>query len=84
MDGGRADIFTTSCGDAELKFQDPARTEIQEGDLVEIIFDGSVMETYPAQSDLFAIRKLSDGSSSDIPADVLAKLDENDWYREED
>jgi len=43
-----------------------------------------IMETYPAQSDLFAIRKLSDGSSSDIPADVLTKLDENSWYREED
>ena len=48
-DGGKADIFTTSCGDAELKFQDPARTEIQEGDLVEIIFGGDIMETYPAQ-----------------------------------
>ena len=54
------------------------------GDLVEVTILNRIMETYPAQSDLFAIRKLSDGSSSDIPADVLAKLDENDWYREED
>ena len=54
------------------------------GDLVEVTILNRIMETYPAQTDLFAIRKLSDGSSSDIPADVLAKLDENDWYREED
>jgi len=54
------------------------------GDLVEVTILNRIMETYPAQSDLFAIRKLSDGSSSDIPADVLTKLDENSWYREED
>ena len=54
------------------------------GDLVEVTILNRIMDTYPAQTDLFAIRKLSDGSSSDIPADVLAKLDENSWYREED
>ena len=48
-DGGKADIFTTSCREAEVRFEDPARTEIQEGDLVEIIFGGDIMETYPAQ-----------------------------------
>ena len=58
--------------------------ELSTGDLVEVTILNRIMETYPAQTDLFAIRKLSDGSSSDIPADVLAKLDENDWYREED
>ena len=58
--------------------------ELSTGDLVEVTILNRIMETYPAQSDLFAIRKLSDGSSSDIPADVLAKLDENSWYREED
>lgn len=54
------------------------------GDLVEVTILNRIMETYPAQSDLFAIRKLSDGSPADIPTDVSAKLDENDWYREED
>ena len=58
--------------------------ELSTGDLVEVTILNRIMETYPAQSDLFAIRKLSDGSSSDIPADVRAKLDENSWYREED
>ncbi|MBQ7909969.1 MAG: hypothetical protein IJ363_04195 [Clostridia bacterium] len=58
--------------------------ELSTGDLVEVTILNRIMETYPAQTDLFAIRKLSDGSSSDIPADVLAKLDENSWYREED
>ncbi|MBR2491483.1 MAG: hypothetical protein IKB65_08390 [Ruminiclostridium sp.] len=48
VDGRKYDVFTTSCRDVEVKFEDPARTEIEEGDLVEIIFDGSVMETYPA------------------------------------
>ena len=48
VDGRKADVFTTSCRDVEVKFEDPSRTGIQEGDLVEIIFDGSVMETYPA------------------------------------
>lgn len=49
VDGGKADIFTTSCREAEVKFENPAHTEIREGDLVEIIFDGGIMETYPAQ-----------------------------------
>ena len=48
-DGGKADIFTTSCKDVQVKYQDPARTEIQAGDLVVIGFDGDIMETYPAQ-----------------------------------
>ena len=48
-DGGKADVFTASCREAEVRFEDPARTEIQEGDLVEIIFGGDIMETYPAQ-----------------------------------
>jgi hypothetical protein len=48
-DGGKADLFTASCKDVQVKYQDPARTEIQEGDLVEIIFGGDIMETYPAQ-----------------------------------
>lgn len=45
----KADVFTASCQEAEVKFENPARTEIREGDLVEIIFDGGIMETYPAQ-----------------------------------
>ena len=48
VDGRAWDVFTTSCRDVEVKFEDPVRSSIQEGDLVEIIFDGSVMETYPA------------------------------------
>ena len=49
VDGRAWDVFTTSSREVEVKFEDPARTEIEEGDLVEIIFDGTVMETYPAQ-----------------------------------
>lgn len=49
VDGGKADLFTTSCKDVQVKYQDPARTEIQAGDLVVIGFDGDIMETYPAQ-----------------------------------
>ncbi|MBQ5584671.1 MAG: hypothetical protein IIU74_08070, partial [Ruminiclostridium sp.] len=39
VDGGKADLFTTSCKDVQVKYQDPARTEIQAGDLVVIGFD---------------------------------------------
>lgn len=49
VEGRRADVFTASCREAEMKFEDPARTEIREGDLVEVVFDGGIMETYPAQ-----------------------------------
>ena len=49
VDGGKADIFTASCREADVRFQDSTRTEIQAGDLVVIGFDGDIMETYPAQ-----------------------------------
>lgn len=49
VDGGKAAVFTASCREAELKFEDPGRTKIEEGDLVEVIFDGGIQETYPAQ-----------------------------------
>ena len=49
VDGGKAALFTTSCKDVQVKYQDPTRTEIQAGDLVVIGFDGDIMETYPAQ-----------------------------------
>lgn len=49
VDGREFDVFTTSSRDVEVKFGDPARSSIQEGDLVEVVFDGGIMETYPAQ-----------------------------------
>ena len=49
VDGGKADLFTASCKDVQVKYQDPTRTEIQAGDLVVIGFDGDIMETYPAR-----------------------------------
>ncbi|MBR5533231.1 MAG: hypothetical protein IKU62_00060 [Ruminiclostridium sp.] len=48
-DGRKADVFTASCREADIRFQDPSRTEIEDGDLVVIGFDGDIMETYPAQ-----------------------------------
>ena len=49
VDGGKAAVFTASCREAEIRFEDPARSEIEEGDLVVVGFDGDIMETYPAQ-----------------------------------
>ena len=49
------------------------------GDRVEVTVD-TILESWPGQTHLYALRKLSDGDVSDIPADILAKLKENGWY----
>lgn len=49
VDGGAGDAYTVSVQGKEVLFEDPARTEIEEGDLVEVVYDGSIQETYPAK-----------------------------------
>ena len=49
------------------------------GDRVEVTVD-TILESWPGQTHLYALRKLSDGDVSDIPADILTKLKENGWY----
>lgn len=50
------------------------------GDRVEVTVD-TILESWPGQTHLYALRKLSDGDVSDIPADILAKLEEAGWYQ---
>ena len=49
LEGSTAGVYTAVLGDAVVKYEDPARTEVKAGDLVEVIFRGDIMETYPAQ-----------------------------------
>ena len=51
---------------------------IDTGDSIFIIHDG-IAESYPGQTGLYFMLKLSDGSISDIPSDVIAQLRELGW-----
>lgn len=51
------------------------------GDKIRITH-GVILESYPSQTDLYSIEKLSDGELSDIPADTLANLKELGWLPE--
>lgn len=53
------------------------------GDKIRITH-GVILESYPAQTDLYSIEKLSDGELSNIPADILASLKELGWLPEAD
>ena len=81
VDGGKADLFTTSCKDVQVKYQDPARTEIQAGDLVVIGFDGDIMETYPAQlGEVEAVWVQAEGfdDTASLYLEVFADMAEED------
>ena len=55
--------------------------ELTAGDRVEVTTWDTILESWPEQTDLYALRKLSDGDVSDIPADILAELEEAGWYQ---
>ena len=57
---------------------------LTDGDLVEIRMGNYILETWPCQIKIYAIRKISDGTIDNIPADLLEQLKENGWYQEDD
>lgn len=69
-------IYLRLCDGYEISFDG-----LTAGDRVEATTWDTILESWPEQTDLYALRKLSDGSVSDIPADILAKLEEAGWYQ---
>lgn len=57
---------------------------LTDGDLVEIRMGNYILETWPCQIRIYAIRKISDGTIDNIPADLLEQLKENGWYHDDD
>jgi hypothetical protein len=55
--------------------------DLTEGDLVEIRAENIILETAPAQIQVYAIRKIADGTMDNIPAEALDYLEENNWFR---
>lgn len=43
---------------------------------------GVILESYPAQTDIYGIEKLADGELSDIPEDALSSLEQLGWLPE--
>ena len=52
--------------------------ELDTGDKIFIVHDG-VAESYPGQTGLYFILKLSDGDINDVPEEVLTELRELGW-----
>ncbi|MCM1065824.1 MAG: hypothetical protein NC420_15430 [Eubacterium sp.] len=51
---------------------------ISDGDEIRV-YMGAVMETWPAQADVYAVEKLSNGDITDIPSKLLEQLTEFGW-----
>lgn len=54
---------------------------LSDGDRVLILHDG-IAESYPGQTGVYFLLKLSDGSMDDIPAEVISSLQELGWLSE--
>ena len=57
---------------------------LTDGDLVEICMGNLILETWPCQIKVYAVRKISDGTIDNIPADLLEQLKEYGWYQGDD
>ena len=81
MDGGPAAVYSLSLQGKEILFEDSARTELEEGDLVKVVYNGFVMETYPAQlGNVSQVIVQKDGFDDlcDLYLEVLEDLMEED------
>ncbi len=55
--------------------------DITDGDEILILNDG-ILETYPAKTGVYWVKKLSDGDYDDLPKETLSNLAELDWVTE--
>ncbi|MBQ8474750.1 MAG: hypothetical protein IJ499_03700 [Clostridia bacterium] len=53
---------------------------LSDGDKIMVLHDG-IAESYPAQTGVYSIKKLSDGQPSDIPEEVINSLTELGWLK---
>ena len=53
--------------------------DLTSGDIVEITWDGMVMETYPGQAHIDKCKKVADGELADLNQEVLADLSGMGW-----
>ncbi len=54
---------------------------LTDGDLVEIRMGNYILETWPCQIKVYAVRKVADGTVDNIPAELLEQLKENGWFK---
>ena len=54
------------------------------GDVIEVLTDGTIRETYPAQTDAWGVTLLEEGSLSDLPQETLDALAALGWLPRED
>ncbi|MCM1305584.1 MAG: hypothetical protein NC305_15935 [Lachnospiraceae bacterium] len=77
----QADLIITENGEP-IELHTAAETisfeGISDGDEIRV-YMGAVMETWPAQADVYAVEKLSDGDIADIPSKLLEQLTEFGW-----
>lgn len=54
------------------------------GDRIEVLTDGAIRESYPAQMDAWGVTLLEEGALSDLPQDTLDSLADLNWLPRED
>ena len=52
------------------------------GDVIRIVRDAEVMESFPGQVFIYSLEKLSDGDLYDIPKEMISILSELGWIKE--
>lgn len=71
-------IVVYSMDDETEKIIEGVISDLTNGDLVAVKCD-RIKETYPGQTEVYAIKKLEDGTIDDIPSNTLEKLREMGW-----
>lgn len=56
-------------------------SELNTGDKIFIVHDG-IDQSYPGQTGLYFILKLSNGSESDVPEEIMTELQEMGWLNQ--
>ena len=81
VDGSASDVYTLSLGTTPVGYEDPTVTEIEEGALIELHYNGNIQETFPAQlGDVASVLVRAEGFDDlcDLYLDVLEDLWEKD------
>lgn len=59
--------------------EDKSFVGLEDGDLIEITFDGTVLYTYPEQVRVYDFEILEEGSREDVPQEAIAELEKIGW-----
>lgn len=64
--------------------QDSLFSGLSCGDRIEVLTDGSIRETYPAQMDVYGCTLLETGTPADLPQETVNSLAAMDWLPRDD